>query len=130
MRARTPAQTKKIMKETDLNYLEKQVRDFISDTPIAIREILYERDIVNWFVVVYSTLDTVKEVTTRYNNGVYGDVTLITTADRITIIDNATKAMSWVKVTDGLISYDGLMADLYNMTVWLNAVYFRLLQRA
>lgn len=117
------------MKETDLNYLETQVREFISDTPIAIREILYERDIVNWFVVVYSTLDTVKEVTTRYNKGVYGDVTLITTADRITIIDNATEAMSWVKVRDDLISYDGLMADLYNMAVWLNAVYLRLLNR-
>lgn len=117
------------MKETDLNYLETQVREFIFDTPIAIREILYDRDIINWFVVVYSTLDTVKEVTTRYNNGVYGDVTLITTAERITIIDNATEAMSWVKVRAGLISYDGLLADLYNMTVWLNAVYFRLLQR-
>lgn len=118
------------MKETDLNYLERQVREFISDTTIAIREILYDRDIVNWYVVVYSTIDIVKEVTTRYNNGVYGDVTLITTAERITIIDNATEAMSWVKVTDGLISYDGLMADLYNMTVWLNAVYLRLVQRA
>ena len=118
------------MKETDLNYLEYQVREFISDSEIAIREILYDRDIINWFVVVYSTLDTVKEVTTRYNNGVYGDVTLITTADRITIIDNATETMSWVKVTGGLISYDGLMADLYNMSVWLNAVYLRLLQRA
>lgn len=118
------------MKETDLNYLEKQVRGFISDTAIAIREILYDRDIINWYVVVYSTLDTVKEVTTRYNNGVYGDVTLITTDDRITIIDNATGAMSWVKVSGGLISYDGLMDDLYNMTVWLNAVYLRLVQRA
>ena len=118
------------MKETDLNYLENQVREFISDSEIAIREILLDRDIVNWYVVVYSTLDIVKEVTTRYNNGVYGDVTLITTADRITIIDNATEAMSWVKVSDGLISYDGLMADLYNMSVWLNAVYFRLLNRS
>lgn len=118
------------MKETDLNYLENQVREFISDSEIAIREILLDRDIINWFVVVYSTLDIVKEVTTRYNHGVYGEVTLITTVDRIVIFDNATDSMSWVKVTDGLISYDGLMADLYNMTVWLNAVYFRLLQRA
>lgn len=120
---------KTAMKETDLNYLELKVREFLADHVVAIREVLINTDIVNWFVTVYSTIDRVKEVTTRYNHGVYGDVTLIATQNRVTIIDNATESMSWVKVPDSLVMYEELTADLYNMLVYLDAAYIRLIHR-
>lgn len=114
------------MKETDLNYLRNQVTLFLRERTVAIREIMLHEDILNWFVTTYNELDRVKEVTCRYNHGVYGDITIITTMHRLTIIDNATESASWAKCNDDLVLYDDLTQDLDNMLNYLNMVYLRL----
>lgn len=116
------------MKVTDLNELQQAVDQFIKNNTVAILEVMRWYDVESWFITAYSQLSAAKEVTLRYRNGMWYDVTIITTMRRLTIIDNDTEAMSYAKTDTDIVLYDDLLQDLTNLCNYLNMVYLRLNQ--
>lgn len=116
------------MKVTDLNELQRAVHQFMQNNTVAILEVMRWTDVESWFITAYSQLSAVKEVTLRYSNGTWYDVTIITTMHRLTIIDNQTEAMSYAKTDSDIVLYDDLLQDLTNLCNYLNMVYLRLNQ--
>lgn len=114
------------MKVTDLNELQQAVDQFIQNNTVAILEVMRWYEVESWFITAYSQLSAVKEVTLRYRNGTWYDVTIITTMHRLTIIDNQTAAMSYAKTDTNIVLYDDLLQDLTNLCNYLNMVYLRL----
>lgn len=117
-----------VMKVTDLNELQQAVDQFMQNNTVAILEVMRWYDVESWFITAYSQLSAVKEVTLRYRNGMWYDVTIITTMHRLTIIDNETEAMSYAKTDTDIVLYDDLLQDLTNLCNYLNMVYLRLNQ--
>ena len=116
------------MKVTDLDELQQAVHQFMQNNTVAILEVMRWYDVESWFITAYSQLSAVKEVTLRYRNGTWYDVTIITTMHRLTIIDNGTEAMSYAKTDTNIVLYDDLLQDLTNLCNYLNMVYLRLNQ--
>lgn len=117
------------MKVTDLNELQQAVQQFMSENPIAIREVMRYVDVESWFITTYTQLDAIKEVTLRFQRYDLSDITIITTIRRLTIIDNQTESMSYAKTDTDIVLYDDLLQDLANLNNYLNMVYLRLLLR-
>lgn len=117
------------MKVTDLNELQQAVQQFMSENPIAIREVLRYTEVKMWFITTYTQLDVVKEVTARFQWFDLHDITIITTMRRLTIIDNQTESMSYAKTETDIVLYDDLLQDLDNLNNYLNMVYLRLILR-
>lgn len=114
------------MKIIDLNELQSAVKAFVRDNNVALLEMMRRQDVISWFVGVYSNLDATKEVTYRYQNPWWGDVTIITTMHRLTIIDNNTDTMSYAISDIDFILYEDLLADLTNLNNYANMVYLRI----
>ena len=114
------------MKVTDLNELQQAIQQFMSENPIAIREVMRYVDVESWFITTYTQLDAIKEVTLRFQRSINYDFTIITTMHRLTIIDNQTKSMSYAKTDTDIVLYDDLLQDLTNLCNYLNMVYLRL----
>ena len=115
------------MKVTDLNELQQAVQEFMVENTIAIREGMRYNDIESWFMTTYTQLDSVKEVTLRYQSFDLSDYTFITTMRRLTIIDNKDESMSYAKSDTDIVLYDDLLQDLANLNNYLNMVYLRLI---
>lgn len=114
------------MKVTDLNELQQAVDQFIQSNTVAILEVMRWYDVEAWFMTAYTQLSAIKELTLRYQNGMWYDFTIITTMHRLTIIDNQTESMSYAKTDTDIVLYDDLLQDLTNLCNYLNMVYLRL----
>lgn len=125
----SPLNYQSIMKVTDLNELQQAVQQFMSENPIAIREVMRYVDVESWFITTYTQLNAVKEVTLRFQGYDLTDITIITTMRRLTIMDNQTESMSYAKTDTDIVLYDDLLQDLANLNNYLNMVYLRLILR-
>lgn len=115
------------MKEQNLNVIKTAAEEMIHNCGASILEIIDYEDYITWLTQAYTLNDRTKEYTARFNAGQYGDVTIITTARRLSIIDNSTSKSSWMNSNYDLCEYQDLIYDLMSLNVMANWVYQRLL---